>query len=205
MPRPSLSDGVFVNCPFDDDYEPVFRSMVFCIYACGFRVRSAKEVEDGSELRFRKIVKIIRECRYGIHDLSRTELDRHYNLPRFNMPLELGLFLGAKYAGAAGQSEKQALIFDKEQYRYQRFISDLAGMDIVAHYSDPGVVIRQIRNWLANVSRRQIDSGERIARLYLDFSERLPYMARQLEFDPDSIPYVDFERFVVGWLTPGAN
>jgi hypothetical protein len=121
------------------------------------------------------------------------------------MPLELGLFLGAKYAGAAGQSEKQALIFDKEQYRYQRFISDLAGMDIVAHYSDPGVVIRQIRNWLANVSRRQIDSGERIARLYLGFSERLPYMARQLEFDPDSIPYVDFERFVVGWLTPGAN
>jgi len=32
------------------------------------------------------------------HDISRTELNEH-SLPRFNMPLELGLFLGASRFG----------------------------------------------------------------------------------------------------------
>ena len=128
-------DDVFINCPFDLEYNPTFRALVFAIYACGFRPRSALELDDGGQTRIEKLFNLIDACRYGIHDLSRTELDAKHGLPRFNMPFELGIFLGAKRFGA-GQKAKRALILDIDRYRYQKFISDLAGMDIHEHGGD---------------------------------------------------------------------
>jgi hypothetical protein len=92
---------VFINCPFDDDFAPGFRALVFGVIACGYRVRCAREVDDAAETRIEKLYRIIEQSRYGIHDISRTELDEASQLPRFNMPLELGMFLGAK-----GSAEK---------------------------------------------------------------------------------------------------
>lgn len=43
------------------------------------------------------------------------------------MPLELGTFLGAKHFGSEIQKKKTCLILDKEKFRYQKFISDIAG------------------------------------------------------------------------------
>jgi hypothetical protein len=57
------------------------------------------EADDSSENRLAKIQAIIEECQFGIHDISRTEVDGDPPLPRFNMPLELGLFLRAKRYG----------------------------------------------------------------------------------------------------------
>jgi hypothetical protein len=59
--------------------------------------------------------------------------DRKSKLPRFNMPLELGVFLGASELGDKKQKKKRCLILDKKKYRYQKFISDLAGHDIESH------------------------------------------------------------------------
>jgi hypothetical protein len=50
---------------------------------------------------------MIRECRYGIHDLSRIELNEA-QYPRFNMPFELGIFFGARYIGTGEQKKKNA-------------------------------------------------------------------------------------------------
>lgn len=191
---------MFINCPFDDAYRPTFRALIFAIYACGFRPRSAMELDDGGQTRIDKLYGLIGECRYGIHDLSRTELDAAHQLPRFNMPLELGLFLGAKRFGGKAQSAKRLLILDVERYRYQRFISDLAGMDIHGHGGDAVEALRKTRDWLANVSRRQLPSADRVARLFQTFIADLPALAEDLEFDPANIPYVDFERMIVGWL-----
>ena len=58
--------------------------------------RCALEGDDGSVVRLDKIFAIMAECRFGIHDLSRTTLDSANRLPRFNMPLELGVFLGGQ-------------------------------------------------------------------------------------------------------------
>jgi hypothetical protein len=194
------TDDVFINCPFDSDYAPTFRALIFSIYACGFRPRSARELDDGGQTRIDKLYNMIDECRYGIHDLSRTELDPVHNLPRFNMPLELGIFLGAKRYGNKAQKQKRALILDIEQYRYQRFISDLAGMDIQEHGGNPMQALREARNWLANVSRRLLPSADKVASTYEAFLVDLPALAAELEFDPANIPYVDFERIVVSWL-----
>jgi hypothetical protein len=46
-----------------------------------------------------KIQRIIRGCRFGIHDLSRVELAAANSLPRFNMPFEPGLDIAAKAFG----------------------------------------------------------------------------------------------------------
>jgi hypothetical protein len=197
--RPS-TDDVFINCPFDDDYAPTFQALIFAVFAGGFRPRSARELDDAGQTRLDKLLNLIEECRYGVHDLSRTALDPVHHLPRFNMPLELGLFLGAKHYGGKAQKLKRALILDTERYRHQRFISDLAGMDIHEHRSEPVLALQETRDWLANVSRRNLPSAARLARIYEEFLTDLPALAAQLEFDPGDMPYVDFERLVTAWL-----
>lgn len=92
---------IFINCPFTDDYSNFFKAAVFTVIRSGYRPRCALEADDGTDNRFEKICRIIEVCRLGIHDLSKTELDTKSRLPRFNMPLELGVFLAAKRFGSA--------------------------------------------------------------------------------------------------------
>jgi hypothetical protein len=133
MPAEHYEYSVFVNCPFDETYRSVFESIVFTVHSCGYVAHCSLEVDDASEVRIEKIAKMIAECRFGIHDISRTEPDPGTGLPRFNMPLELGMFLGAKRYGRAEQKRKSCLILDADRYRFQKFISDIAGQDIAAH------------------------------------------------------------------------
>jgi hypothetical protein len=88
MPLSDYQQNVFLNCPFDPDFRLLLKAIVFTIHDCGFIARSALEADDGSQVRITKIYRIVAECGFGIHDLSRTELDSTYGLPRFNMPLE---------------------------------------------------------------------------------------------------------------------
>jgi len=74
--------NVFINCPFDKDFAPCFEALVFTITACGYVARCALEDRDGAKIRFVKLAKLISECRYTIHDLSRVELNIN-DLPRF--------------------------------------------------------------------------------------------------------------------------
>src|SRR4051794_7377817 len=142
----TLVQSVFINCPFDAEYQPLFRALVFAVQDCGFLPRSALERDDGSEVRIDKIRRIIGESAFGVHDISRTETDADTGLPRFNMPLELGIFLGAKYFGNGDHSRKSCVIFDRERYRYQAFCSDLAGHDVRAHGGTERAVVRAVRD-----------------------------------------------------------
>jgi hypothetical protein len=139
---------VFVNCPFDDEYKSLFNAVVFTIIRSGFVARCALETDNAADNRFDKICRIIGECRYGVHDISRTEVDGEPPLPRFNMPLELGLFLGARKYGGRKHRPKSCIIFDRELHRFQRYISDIAGQDIHAHRGDRGTLIVELATWL---------------------------------------------------------
>jgi hypothetical protein len=99
-------DYVFINCPFDEEYAPILRAIVFCIYRCGFIPTTALNEDNALDNRLQKIERCIEKCRYGIHDISRTELNTN-NLPRFNMPFELGMFFGAKRFGDKGKGLNQ--------------------------------------------------------------------------------------------------
>ena len=111
----SYGRAVFINCPLDETYQPIFQALVFAIHDCGFTARCALEADNRGEVRIEKIARIIRSCQHGIHDVSRTEPDAMNRLPRFNMPLELGLFLGARLFGGRGQRQKNCLILDRER------------------------------------------------------------------------------------------
>jgi NAD-dependent DNA ligase len=198
----SNSRDVFINCPFDKLYEPLFRVLVFTVIVCGFRVRSALELDDGSTTRIDKLYSIVEECRYSIHDISRTQLDKASKLPRFNMPLELGIFLGAKRYGGSVHKSKRALILDIEKYRYQKFISDLAGMDIHDHGDSPEKAIREAQNWLENVSKRKLPSAKICVSTYKAFSKDLPGLCAANDLDIEDITYSAYQSLIVAWLKP---
>ena len=74
--------NVFINCPFDSAYAPLFQAIVFAIHDAGFRAKCARERFDSSEVRLQKILSLIAGSRLSIHDLSRTELDESSALPK---------------------------------------------------------------------------------------------------------------------------
>jgi hypothetical protein len=198
----SYEYSVFVNCPFDDAYRPLFESIVFAIHDCGYIARCALEIDDASQVRIEKIATIIAACRFGIHDISRTEPDAVTNLPRFNMPLELGMFLGAKRYGRAEQKQKSCLILDVERYRFQKFISDIAGQDIAAHGGEPSRAIRAVRDWLSNATPKsiRIPGGAMIARRYDLFRMDLPAMCERLQLSVDELTFNNYVVQVEEWL-----
>ena len=194
-------DSVFINCPFDSGYTQVFHAIVFAVHACGFTARCSLEASDSGETRIRRIIQIISECRLGIHDISRTELDVDHGLPRFNMPLELGLFLGAKSYGLSRQREKICLILDRELYRYQKFCSDIAGQDIRVHHNEPEQAIRRVRDWLRDIDRgAQTPGGSRIYARYLLFQEDLPVLRSTFHLAEDDLTFSDLTTMTEEWL-----
>lgn len=133
---------------------------------------------------------------YGIHDLSRTELDNSTKLPRFNMPLELGIFLGACYLGDKRQQRKKCLIFDREQYRYQKYISDVAGQDITPHKNDQRTLVGCVRDWLANISDPKLPGGSEIWDRYLRFKAEVVGNCREDRRRPEELTFSDYVCYV---------
>lgn len=192
--------NVFVNCPFDPAYDQLFRAIVFTVIHCGFRARCALEIDDSADVRIDKLFSIIQQCQLGIHDLSRTELDRHTRLPRFNMPLELGMFLGARRFGTDLQRRKRCLVLDRESHRYQKFISDIAEQDIKAHQRKVSAAIAATRDWLSNCSRRRIPGGSHIYGQYRRFRTALPRLCQRLNLKPAEMTFNDYAQIVADWL-----
>ncbi len=143
-----FSRSVFINCPFDEDYWDLFRPLVFTILRLGCQPRYSLERADSSEARIGKITALIKECRFGIHDLSRCVAKKKGEMFRLNMPLELGLDMGAKAYGTGRLKTKRILILEEERYRFQAAVSDIANSDIKAHGGDPDQVVRAVRDWL---------------------------------------------------------
>ena len=67
--RTPYVDSVFINCPFDDEYRPLFRAIVFTVAASGFIPRCTLEHEDASQVRVEKIYRLIEQSAFGIHDV----------------------------------------------------------------------------------------------------------------------------------------
>jgi hypothetical protein len=144
----TFETSAFVNCPFDSDYLLLIRAMLFTLVRCGLTPRIATERADSGEARYRKIVELQKACKYSIHDLSRLDRGGKRKLARYNMPFELGLDLGLRESGARPWCDKRCLVLEKERFRYQRALSDIAGHDIKAHGDEPEKLVRQVRDWL---------------------------------------------------------
>jgi hypothetical protein len=196
--------NVFINCPFDEQYRPMLYALVFAVHDCGFIARCTLEINNAGLVRIDSIVRLINECRFGIHDISRTELDEVNQLPRFNMPFELGLFLGAMRFGSGRQAEKHTLILDREQYRYQKYISDIAGQDIKSHEDSTTLVISGVRDWLDSSPVDQgltKPGGRRMSQRYEEFITKLPELCEVLHLDVDELTFTNFSILLEEWLS----
>jgi len=201
MMKYRTSDNVFINCPFDKKYANMFRACVFTVLDAGFIPRCALEVDDATQSRLSAILSLIDDCRYGVHDLSRVQLDSTSRLPRFNMPFELGLFYSAKHFGLSNQKRKQCLVLETEKYRYQKFISDIAGVDITPHDNSPEKLILALRNWLVTASRRTtIPPGQKIKTRFNAFQLNIMKMCRKNRIDYSAMPFIELVENMTDWL-----
>jgi hypothetical protein len=197
--------SVFINCPFDSAYKPIFEAIVFAIFDCGFIPRCALEENDSDTIRIEKILKIILECQYGIHDISRSGVDAKTNLARFNMPFELGLFLGCKKFGKKEHNGKSCLILDTDRFRYRDFISDISGQDIRGHNDSPEESLKQVRDYLASkTSRKTIPSSNLTWERFKKFATELPKYAAELKWDYQSLSFMEYQYLIKGWLKVNA-
>lgn len=198
------TSNVFINCPFDNLYKPIFEALVFTIHDCGYIARCAKEVDDSGDVRITKIMRIINECKFGIHDISKADLDLATGLARFNMPLELGIFIGChQFSVNKGHNkEKRSLVMDIERYRYRNFISDLSGQDIKSHDNNPEIAIQNVRDFLVTNSRRTSIAGSRyIIGRYDQFRMDLPTICTSLHKDITELTFIEFSDVVTGWIS----
>lgn len=195
-------DHVFINCPFDEEYRPIFDALVFAVQECGFVARSALEVQDGAEVRIDKLFRLMGECRIGIHDLSRTEPDPRTGFPRFNMPFELGAFLAIRQYAGGEHRRKTCLILEREPDTYRQYCSNIAGQDIRAHFGNPELAVRAARDMLASARRPAVllPGAPRIMERYHLFRAELPESCTRVHLDEASLSFFDYAMLVSEWL-----
>lgn len=199
----NFNKNVFINCPFDQRYASLFNAIIFTVFDVGFQPRCALEVSNAGQNRLHKILDIISECKYSIHDLSRTELDEHTKLPRFNMPFELGLDLGCKSFGLKRHRNKVSIVMDKNRYRFQKFISDISGQDIFAHKGKEKEIVLIIRNWLRqeiDPNKITIPGGNELFKRYQGFKKALPSLSNRFQWEYNRLPFHDYSYAVAVWI-----
>lgn len=143
-----FATNVFVNCPFDAAYKPLLRPLLFTLLDLGFEPRIALERLNSAESRITKILELIEDSKFAIHDLSRLQASSAGEFYRLNMPFELGLDLACRLYKSGQWAEKKCLVLGAEDFDYQAALSDLAGSDIRSHGGKAARVTAVVRNWL---------------------------------------------------------
>ena len=166
----SFQKNVFINCPFDDAYLELRNAAIFCLKLLGYNVLIS-ETKNSNDQRISEIKKLIGKSKYGIHDLSRIKCNAKGEIPRFNMPYELGLDIGAKTYGSPAQRKKFILILSHVANEYKIALSDISGQDIKVHHDKPSEIIRCIRDWFSvMMKKKRFPLSEEIYLEYLNFT-----------------------------------
>ena len=144
----SFNRNVFINCPFDEQYYPLLKTLLYVVKSAGLNPRIALERNDSGEVRLNKIKELVESSKYSIHDLSRVKSKKLDEYFRLNMPFELGLDLGCRdYHQAAHYRMKKFLILEEEKYSTQKALSDLSFADCKCHQGDAEELVYEVRNW----------------------------------------------------------
>ncbi len=136
----SESKSVFLNIPYDTDFEQLYLAYTTGLTMLGLTAKLTLAVPHDIS-RLETIIRLIQSAHYSIHDLSRVTSAG--GVPRFNMPLELGLAL---YRSRTEPGRHQVYIFEQENYRIQRSTSDLNGLDPFIHNGTPRQIMARLRS-----------------------------------------------------------
>ena len=132
-------DSVFLNIPYDGEFEDLYCAYIVGLTQHGLRINAAIAVPNQGRLN--TIIDLIEASDFSIHDLSRIEASR--GVPRFNMPVELGLAL---YRSHATKGRHRVFVFESKRYRAQRSTSDVNGIDAQIHKGTPKGLMSALRN-----------------------------------------------------------
>jgi hypothetical protein len=136
--------------------------------------RVTLEIPGGAR-RLDRILKLIGECKYSMHDLSRVQLDRVApRTPRFNMPFELGLAVALDRAG--GKRSRSFFVMESVPYRLSKSLSDMNGTDPHIHGGTVRGVFREIGNAFVRPGLRP--SVRQMQRIYRELKRELPRILR---------------------------
>jgi hypothetical protein len=201
----TLNRGVFINCPFDPAFLTCFEAIVFTVFLSGYKPVCALQDDNFGNVRLDKLKQLIESCDRSIHDLSRTEPNKK-GLPRFNMPFELGVTIGALRYGGVRQRRKLAFVMVKKPYLMPQFLSDAQGQDPYPHHGKPSEVIKLVRNHLGSFYNRRGRSARLpgpayFVSLFKEFKRDLPALAARAKLNPNEINsfdggYADFLEMV---------
>jgi|SRR5690554_251752 len=190
--------NIFINCPFDKDYFPLLKPLLYVIKRIGFNPRISLERSDSGEVRLHKIQELIESSKYSIHDLSRSKAKKVGEYFRQNMPFELGLDLGCKNY-KKGNKNKKILILEEEKYSVQKALSDLSFADCKCHEGKSIELIYAIRDWFAENGIKDVPSGSALWDDYNTFYADLYVEKLKIGFKPkdiDRITMTEFMRFI---------
>ena len=203
-----FESNVFINCPFDKDYEPLKTALLYTVTALGFKPRIATERADAGEQRVSKICELIRQSAFSVHDLSRLKSSKKGEFYRMNMPFELGADYGSRQFAPDVYGNKQFLILETKRFDYMNALSDLNGIDIQAHGDDPRILIRKVRNWFVTATgQTELDAPSVLWYDYGDFNADLYDKLKTIGFsdaDIDELPVVEYLEYVNRWLAAKA-
>jgi len=144
MPLPQTDpNAVFLNIPYDEEFQSLYLAYIVGIYQLRLVPFIASGI-PGGERRLDRILALIQNCRYSIHDLSRVELSSTPPAtPRFNMPLELGLTI--TWAKLQPRRHSWSL-WETSPRRIQKSMSDLDGTDPYIHSGTVEGILSELRN-----------------------------------------------------------
>lgn len=136
-------DSVFLNIPYDRRFSQLYFAYIAGLMELGLTPKATLGISGGTA-RLDRIFELIQTCRYSIHDLSRVQIDpTPPRTPRFNMPFELGLAIG--WAKLNPQRHTW-FVYETQNRRAQKSISDLNGTDCNIHKGTPEGVMRELCN-----------------------------------------------------------
>jgi len=197
----AYANNVFINCPFDQDYFPLLRPLLFTAIYCGLNPKIS-QTTDSDNVRVEEIKKLIYDSKYSIHDLSRIEPKSQTDLPRFNMPFELGIDVGCKTFSS--RKDKRYLVLEEKPYRYKEVLSDISGQDIKAHESKPINVVKAMRDWIKGLKAdKKIDNYQIIWETYNEFYYDYETELRKDNMNPDNIweiPFSELIEIIKTWI-----
>jgi hypothetical protein len=159
--RTDSTESVFLNIPYDSAFENLYLAYIAGVGAFGLKPRAALEIPT-SERRLDRILDLIQECCYSIHDLSRVQLDRTPPLtPRFNMPFELGLAVAME---KLTNPEHAWLVCETRRFRLKKSLTDLDGTDPYVHDGTIRGLFRELGN--AFVRRQNQPTADEMMNVY---------------------------------------
>ena len=189
--------NIFINCPFDDEYEELLRPLLFFIVYHDFTPQIANQTSDSSESRLQKICKLIKKSKYSIHDISRLRCSKNDEFYRLNMPFELGIDYAHRRIGQGRLQEKKLLVLEKERYDYQKALSDLAGSDIKHHGNEPTKIISRLRKWFVEtLGSRGLKSPTKIWELFNEFMADFYRKRKEEGFSEEDILDISIPEFI---------